>query len=216
MKSKSILAIMCAAATSMSFSGCGILGKKSDKSNSVAESSVNLQSSKPVVSTSFSESESQPDISESVSEQTSEPVSEPESESASEPVSVAESKPEENSSKGGGGVLGGLTYEEIYNDYSKKMEGVSAQYIDKLTATKGGIDELADVCTDGIDKLAELCTEGVDKMADRIGLNGIGYSEWTNKLTTKYMDESNKITSKYMELSKEVTIGEFGGFDFSF
>ncbi len=228
MRSKSVLAVVCAAAVATSLSGCRLSGRVSVNSNSGAESSVNLQSSDPAVSTSLGASESQPDISEPVSEQTSEPVSEPASESvsepASEPVSAAESKPEDNSPGGAEGIFSGLTFEGIYNDYAKQIDEETEQCINQLNANKSDLDKISDISADGIDKLADLCAEGIDKMADRIDLNTMGYSEWANKLTSKYMAKSQEITSKYMELSMNAAMDDynsilddaFGGLDFGF
>lgn len=222
MKIKKIIAAICAAGVALCLAGCGNSAEELFEGLTAGNSTpASSSSKKPAAVSSSSKRESEPTVSEPESTPT---VSEPISEPTSEPTSVPESVPEDNNSEGAGGILSGLTFEGIFNDYAKQIDEVTEQCMAKMNANKSDLDKLSDVSAEGIDKIADLCAEGIDKMADRIGLNAIGYSEWSTKLTTKYMTKSQEITSKYMELSMNATMDEynhilddaFGGFNLGF
>ncbi|GEM_PF-6167728 len=206
---KKVLAAVFAVVTAVSLTGCSMLKREKPRSESSSSSASSSASTSSTQSGESSEDNS------SVFEENGSSDNLEES-SESSPTTEESSSSEENSSEEGGiidSIVDGLSFESIYDDYSKQIEDTAEECINEINANKGNIDTLADISADGIDKMAELCAEGIDKMADRVLLNASGYMEWSTKLSTLYTTKSSEVTSAYMSASVE---GAFSGLDFDF
>lgn len=95
-----------------------------------------------------------------------------------------------------------VEYEQIYNEYSKKLEDEAEALVEDLrtkAAEVTTITELASLSTEETTKLADISTEGLTKMAE-IG-TGEDYNSWSKKLTDVYTEQAEKITDAYTELA---------------
>lgn len=103
-------------------------------------------------------------------------------------------------------VLTEGSYEDIYNEYSKKLTDATPGLIDEYHAeaasNTNGIDGLAEIANAKVEKLAEIETEGTEKMAQFMYTGGSGkyeeYESWAGKLYDVYDAEGQKIYSEYM------------------
>lgn len=97
------------------------------------------------------------------------------------------------------------TYEDIYNEYSKKLKTETDDYLDQH-GTSVSIQDMEKAATEGaeeIEKLAEISTEGVEKMADLMYKKfkpASGYQEWSQKLYEYYEEQSMRITDAFTNI----------------
>lgn len=98
------------------------------------------------------------------------------------------------------------SYEEIYNEYAKKLTdatpGLINEYNTEASANTNGLDGLASISNAKVEKLAQIETEGTEKMAQFMYIRGSGkydeYQNWAGKLYEVYDTEAKKIYAVYM------------------
>ncbi len=95
-------------------------------------------------------------------------------------------------------------YQEIYLNYSDKMEERTPELVDEFWDETDGIendnDALADLCDDKITVLSEIDIEGESKMYDLMEANGDDYEvyeKWSSKLNDVYMNQSSALSDAY-------------------
>ncbi len=99
----------------------------------------------------------------------------------------------------------GNSYEDIYNEYVKKMEDKVSSLVREYKSDAAGISDinrLADLCNEKIEKLADICNEGVGEMADLMYEKGDSYSTyetWATKLMDEYTEISSQIFDAYLD-----------------
>ena len=99
------------------------------------------------------------------------------------------------------------SYEDILNEYSKKLREATPKLIEEYNEeaknNQDGLMGLATICNDKVSKLAEISVEGTQEMAELHLKKGSGsydeYSEWADKLNAVYMEEAAKIQDAYMK-----------------
>ena len=98
-----------------------------------------------------------------------------------------------------------VTYESIYEDYSKKIEKKAPQLVDEYNEeakSMTSINDRAALADKKVEDLALLSTEGAERMAKLALDNGDDksvYEDWALKLSDKYMECGKQITDAYMD-----------------
>lgn len=98
------------------------------------------------------------------------------------------------------------SYEDIYNEYSKKLTDATPGLIDEYHAeaasNTNSVEGPADIANAKVEKLAQIETEGTEKMAQFMYTGGSGnydeYQSWAGKLYDVYDAEGQKIYNEYM------------------
>ena len=98
------------------------------------------------------------------------------------------------------------SYEDILNEYSKKLRDATPklieEYNEEAKSNQDGLMGLANISSEKVSKLAEISVEGTEEMAELYLIKGSGsydeYSEWAEKLNDVYMEEAGKIQDAYM------------------
>ncbi len=94
------------------------------------------------------------------------------------------------------------SYEDIYNEYTKKLKEEyekDAKKLDEEINAKKSVDYLAESSAEMVDRLAGICDEGIEVMADKVNVFNTGdYMSWATKLTNEYMSYATDIEAKYM------------------
>ena len=98
------------------------------------------------------------------------------------------------------------SYEDILNEYSKKLRDATPKLIEEYNEeaknNQDGLMGLATICNEKVSKLAEISVEGTQEMAKLHLKKGSGsydeYSEWAEKLNDVYTEEAGKIQNAYM------------------
>ena len=103
-------------------------------------------------------------------------------------------------------LISSNSYEDIYNDYSKKITDAGSklieEYRNEAASNTNGIEGLAEIANSKVQKLAELDAEGTQAMAQFMYTKGAGnyedYESWAAKLYDVYNTEATKIYNEYM------------------
>ena len=98
------------------------------------------------------------------------------------------------------------SYEDILNEYSKKLRDATPKLIEEYNEeaknNQDGLTGLATISNEKISELAEISVEGTEEMAELHLKKGSGsydeYSEWAEKLNDVYTEEAGKIQNAYM------------------
>ena len=99
------------------------------------------------------------------------------------------------------------SYEDILNEYSKKLREATPKLIEEYNEeaknNQDGLMGLATISNEKVSELAEISVEGIQEMAELHLKKGSGsydeYSEWADKLNAVYMEEAAKIQDAYMK-----------------
>ena len=102
------------------------------------------------------------------------------------------------------------SYEDILNEYSKKLREATPVLIEEYTEAaknnQDGLTGLATLCNEKVSELAKISTDGTQAMATLHLKKGSGsyeeYSEWAGKLQAVYMEEAAKIQDVYMKSAR--------------
>lgn len=101
------------------------------------------------------------------------------------------------------------SYEDIYNEYSKKLTDLSPdlieEYKSEAASNTNGIEGLAEIANSKVEQLAEIDAEGTEAMAQFMYTKGAGnyeeYEKWATKLYEVYNTEATKIYNMYLSSS---------------
>ena len=130
------------------------------------------------------------------------PISNPVSSASSSNSEIQNSdNSEQNISQGYG------SYEEIYLEYSSKLENETPKCIESFLANAesndDGLEGLAELANDEVLHIADISNEGIEKMAEYMLNHGSGkyneYEEWSGKLMDVYQDYAAKIYDAYTD-----------------
>lgn len=128
----------------------------------------------------------------------------------SNPVSSASSSNSEiqNSDNSEQNITQGYgSYEEIYLEYSSKLENETPKCIESFLvnaeSNDDGLEGLAELANDEVLHIADISNEGIEKMAEYMLNHGSGkyneYEEWSGKLMDVYQDYAAKIYDAYTD-----------------
>lgn len=103
-------------------------------------------------------------------------------------------------------LISSSSYEDIYNEYSKKITDASPKLIEEYkkeaASNTNGIEGLAEIANSKVEQLAELDAEGTEAMVQFMYTKGAGnyedYEAWATKLYEVYNTEATKIYNEYM------------------